>query len=118
MGLELIDGGELLKYSFVEDVVFLSDDVKVIGRMVFYSRNLRAVRIPQTVTAIRFQAFYNCPNLKSVVIPDNVTEIEEEAFGYGFDGKMEDFSILGRKGSERYAKENGFTFYEVINFGF
>ena len=118
MGLELIDNGELLKYSFVEDVVFLSNDVKVIGRMVFYSQRLSAVRIPETVTLIKFQALYNCKNMKSVVIPDSVKEIEEEAFGYGFDGKMEDFCILGKKDSEaeRYAKENGFVFYEVIRF--
>lgn len=118
--MELIIDGVLFKYTFVENDVFLSDDVKVIGRKVFYGANLQTVRLPQTVTRIEFQAFYHCPRLKSVVIPDNVVKIEEEAFGYGLNGKMEDFSILGKKDSEaeRYAKENGFTFYEVINFGF
>ena len=120
MGFGLVEDGFLIKYNFPEEVVFISDDVKVIGRMVFYGRDLRAVRLPPTVTEIHWRAFYACRRMKSVVIPDTVTLIEEEAFGYGYDGKMEDFSILGMKGTEaeRYAKENGFAFYEVINFGF
>lgn len=120
MGFGLVEGGTLIKYNFPEQDVFIDDDVKEIGRMVFWGADLMTVRISPTVTAIRCRAFYSCKRMKSVVIPDTVTLIEEEAFGYGYDGKMEDFSILGMKGTEaeRYAKENGFTFYEVINFGF
>ena len=118
--MEYINTGELFKYTFVEDNVILSEDVKTIGRMVFYGSDLKTVRIPKTVTAVLFRAFFDCRNLRSVVIPDNVTVIEEEAFGYGMNGKIEDFSILGKKDSEaqRYANKNGFTFYEVKNFGF
>ncbi len=120
MGFGLVLDGCLIKYNFPERDIFISDDVKVIGRMVFRGTDIMSVRIHQNVTEIHCQAFFACPNMKSVVIPDNVTLIEDMAFGYGYGGKMEDFCILGKKGSEaeRYAKENGFTFYEVINFGF
>ena len=120
MGFGLVEDGTLIKHNFPEETVFISDDVKVMGMMVFVSADIRAVRIPPTVTTIPGRAFYSCKRMKSVVIPDTVKVIEKEAFGYGYDGKMEDFSILGMKETEaeRCTKENSCIFYEVINFGF
>lgn len=120
MGFGLVEDGTLIKYNFPEQDVFITEDIRVIGRMVFWGRDLMTVRIPPTVREIHYRAFYACSRMKSVVIPDTVTLIEEEAFGYGYNGKMEDFCILGKKDSEaeRYANDNGFTFYEVVNFGF
>ena len=96
MGFGLVEDGILIKYNFPEETVFISDDVRVIGRMVFLGRDIRAVRIPPTVTEIHVRAFYACPRMKSVVIPDTVTLIEDQAFGYGYKGKMEDFCKIGR----------------------
>ena len=86
MGFGLIEDGTLIKYNFPEQDVFIDNNVREIGRMVFWGANLMTVRIPPTVTMIRCRAYYACSRMKSVVIPDTVTLIEDEAFGYGYDG--------------------------------
>jgi len=56
--------------------------VKIIGASSFAScSGLTSIVIPDSVTKIENQAFYNS-GLKSVVIPDSVTEIETYAFYY------------------------------------
>lgn len=115
MGLELIDNGILVKYSFPEKRVVLSDKFHTIGRMVFTGRKIGEVVIPDTVTFIDWRAFFNCVDMHWVNIPESVTKIEAQAFGYLLDGsKIEGFKIFGVKGSEaeRYARENGFEFIE------
>ena len=41
---------------------------------------LTEVVIPDSVTSIRFSAFYNCQSLTSLTIPRNVTSFGEEVF--------------------------------------
>lgn len=67
----------------------------------------RAIRIPNGVRMIGTQAFAGSPNLKYVYIPESVTEIAADAF-YQVSG----LTILGKAGSaaETYAQQYGFSF--------
>ena len=48
----------------------------------FAPAGLTEYTIPDSVTTIGYQAFYNCSSLTSVTIPDSVTTIGEKAFAY------------------------------------
>ena len=86
---------------------------------------IKRVIIPDSITTISAFAFFNTPELKEVTIPPGVTSIGKYAFGYygkhGFfstdriDGKIEDFVIYAKTGSEgaRYAVENGFRYIDL-----
>ena len=50
------------------------------GILVGCDINSGTVRIPDTVTEIGEDAFYNCASLESITIPDTVTKIDERAF--------------------------------------
>jgi len=92
-------------------------------------RGLRQVSFPHSVKYIGYQAFYKCRGLREVVIPSSVEYIGEHAFGKYFFFKYlprakfpyeeyrtyKNFRIICEKGSaaERYAKENGQTFYLI-----
>ena len=57
------------------------DSVTEIGSDAFYDcRGLTSVTIPDSVTEIGSYTFFGCSGLTSVVIPDSVTEIGEYAF--------------------------------------
>ena len=53
-----------------------------IGEVAFRYANLKSFDIPNRVTSIGSQAFYNCSNLESVSIPASVTSIGDYAFYY------------------------------------
>lgn len=79
MGLELIEDGTLLKYSF-EDVVFLPDGVKEIKSYTFARCiSIKEIIIPDSVQIINDNAFCST-GLKSIVIPDSVAELGSKAF--------------------------------------
>ena len=77
---------------------------------------LTSVTIPYGITSIGGSAFFDCTGLTGVTIPDSVTYIKDCAFGYyldyGFENKIDGFTIFGKTGSaaEAYANENGFEF--------
>ena len=78
---------------------------------------LTSVTIPDSVTDIRWRAFYNCVSLKSVTIPKSVIDIDNYAFGYYYDSdsfgtkKIDGFKINYVKNTygHMYALKNGFT---------
>ena len=41
---------------------------------------MKEIIVPENVTSIGEQAFYNCYSFKEIIIPKNVTEIERETF--------------------------------------
>lgn len=54
--------------------------VKAIGEHGFAGAKVTSVTLPDTVTEIGKQAFYNCAALESVNLPDSITTIGDEAF--------------------------------------
>ena len=63
----------------------IPDGVTRIGNNAFYNcTGLTSITIPNSVTSIGEWAFYGCDNLTSITIPDSVTSISEWAF-YGCD---------------------------------
>ena len=56
--------------------------VTEIGHAAFSQCGITSVALPDSVTFIGNDAFYDCRNLTSVVLPDSVTSIGEDAFAY------------------------------------
>ena len=105
------------KYSSSEGVLFDKNKTKIL----FYPLNKPSSSyvIPDTVTAISTQQFYNRLNLKTITVPESVTSISGGSMGYYLkdykDYKIDGFTIKGYKGTaaERYARNNDFTFVEL-----
>ena len=89
---------------------------------VFQNQNkIKSVTIPSSVKSIEHLAFDGCTSLKSITITSSVKSISENAFGYYLNSsheyeKVAGFTIYGTKGSaaEKYAKDNGFKFVELV----
>ncbi len=79
------DNGILLQYPSgkIETTYTIPDFVTEIGNEAFFEcSNLISIEIPISVTAIGYGAFCGCSNLKSLQIPNSVTKIESGTF-YG-----------------------------------
>ena len=57
-------------------VITFDGDVTMIGYQAFNAKDLTGITIPDSVTTIGINAFYNCSKLKNIHIPQNVTEIK------------------------------------------
>ena len=78
---------ELLEYSGNASVVeipayFEGYPIRVIANNAFSSASVSTVIIPDTVTTIGAEAFYNCSYLTTINIPDSVKNIGKNAFKY------------------------------------
>ena len=60
--------------------VTLPDGITVIGANAFYNTNLTKVTIPNKVTAIGGGAFSECENITSIMLPESLITIGERAF--------------------------------------
>ena len=59
----------------------IPNSVTSIAENAFYEcYDLTSITIPNSVTSIGYYAFYNCYNLTSIVIPNSVTLIDDDAF--------------------------------------
>lgn len=77
---------EIMEYTGTADEVVVPDTienlpVKVIGHDAFYNnKNIRGIKLPESVIEIKFSAFANCENLTSVNIPESVERFGFSAF--------------------------------------
>ena len=69
--------------SIPENVIYGGKTYTVtsIGEYAFCNSGLRSITIPNSVTSIGNDAFYNCSSLTSIKIPNSVTSIGRIAFG-------------------------------------
>lgn len=70
-------------YSVTDIVIpstYKSKPIKTIGDRAFADKSIKSIVIPNSVTAIGREAFYNCQNLLSITIPNSVTNIGDFAF--------------------------------------
>ena len=56
--------------------------VTTIGESAFKGSAVTSVSMPESITSIDYDAFYECTNLESVKIPNTVTSIRHSAFQY------------------------------------
>ena len=62
-------------------IIIIPNDITAIGDNAFYNcSGLTSVTIPNSVTSIGYSAFSNCSGLTSVTIPNSVTSIADYAF--------------------------------------
>ena len=76
-----IEDGVFMEYNGQRNHVYIPDGVTSIGVNAFYECNsLETVIIPNSVTSIGDHAFSGCESLTSITIPDSVTSIGNAAF--------------------------------------
>lgn len=62
--------------------IAIPDSVTAIGRDAFFNTSLTGVTIPSGVTIINEETFGNCRELTYVNLPSGITDIERAAFGF------------------------------------
>ncbi len=83
MGIFDIKNGTLKKYIGLETETVIPEGVKKIAEGAFKGSRvskLQTLHLPGTVTTIDKWAFDRCANLSAVIIPDSVTRISGDAF--------------------------------------
>ncbi len=61
----------------------IPDGITAIGRRAFiYNHALKAVTVPDSLTTVEEEAFFNCEELSSITLPDGVCSMGEGTFAY------------------------------------
>ena len=81
-GLLLTKDGKTLVCGVNGDVVIPDGVTSIVDEAFYNCTNLTSVTIPDSVTSIGRSAFYKCSGLTSVTIPNSVTSIGYWAFSY------------------------------------
>jgi hypothetical protein len=77
----IIKKGILEKYTGSGGIVLIPESVTVICKDAFFQcSNITEVTFPESLTAIHDNSFSGCTNLQKLSIPDNVTSIGDYAF--------------------------------------
>ena len=76
------DGTQLIRCPGKKDNMTMLSTVKKICSYAFAHCGLTEINIPDGVTVIEANAFYDCDKAKKVTIPQSVTTIESDAFYY------------------------------------
>ncbi|WP_302338350.1 leucine-rich repeat domain-containing protein [uncultured Ruminococcus sp.] len=76
-----IEDGVLKEYLGNSEIVAIPDDITSIGDNAFWNcSSLISIHIPDSVTSIGDEAFFGCASLESIKIPKSVTHIGRNAF--------------------------------------
>lgn len=76
----IINDKILYRYDGNSENITIPDGIQSICSNVFTSKNIRSVKIPESVEYIGKGAFSKCKNLQSINIPENVKSIEPYVF--------------------------------------
>lgn len=73
---------DLFGRSSALETVYIKDGPISIEDMAFSDcKNLKSIRLPNTLKTIGYQAFFNCYSIEELIIPDSVELIYQQAFG-------------------------------------
>lgn len=95
------------------DSVVVPNTVQVIDTGAFSASFITSIRIPDSVTVIRYQAFRNCYRLRSVTLHSGITSIEARAFSNC--QSLADLIIPSTVTIESAATESNGAFYKVLH---
>ena len=77
----IITDGVLVKYMGSDDIVYIPENVKIIGPKAFYdNKKVKEVYLPKDLEIIQKYAFQGCGFLENVHFNNNLREIEKCAF--------------------------------------
>ena len=74
------EDGAFEGYYGTKTEIILPDTIRKIGKYCKFSENVESITIPDSVTVIDEDAFYQCSQLKHITLPDSIVSIGESAF--------------------------------------
>ena len=72
----------LVRYFGNDSTVTVRENTKIIDEYAFQDKNLSKIILPDTLTGIKFLAFWNCKNLTSITLGENVSNFDSSSI-YG-----------------------------------
>ena len=76
----VISLGNCADYEIVIPNIYANYQITIIGRYAFEYSDILSVILPETITTIKENAFYQCSKIKNIHFGTNVTTIEKKAF--------------------------------------